>query len=501
MLLEQAAELDHQEDQRAVDVYFQAAVATSGGLPGSTAEFAHRATLNAQAVWGLLDTGQRYGRLDPRRQLLVVEGGPRIVPVRHYGFAWRAVDFTRISAADDHTHHELAARFASPGWGAPLVVERISGSAERFFRPWQPFAATAVLRPAGGGAYVLEFYNPLVFDCIAWGQGVVPLAGDATAPLAATINEAPRQYLRAFTAPTDVSVQPQLVMSEPYQPGKIPLVLIHGLYSDPITWADMLNALRAQRDLYARYQFWLFRYPTGGNVLGSAAALRHSLYEARATFDPAHADPAFDQMVLVGHSLGGLLAKMQVTHSGDLLWRAAAEQPFDALRAPPALRERLAREFFYEPVPMVARVILIGTPHRGSGMSRRLVGRVATALVRFGDEEQVYRELMEQNRDVFRPDIQRRRPTTIQLLEPDNPFLLALERMPISCRVRLNTILGDSSRNPLAEPSDGVVPVSSAQHAGDSTLVVDEKHEYVHRHDDAIQEVSRILRWHASGAP
>lgn len=503
-LLDEAAALDLEESAESVDLYFQAAAQAAQALFGNSDGCpldGRWQDIYCDALAGLINSGQRFGRLDPRGQLTVVDHGPRVIPVRHYGFAWRPVDFSRLVLAQGEENRNIGDHIDRVGLGLPLVAERLAACQEPFFRPWQPFAATAVLRPTGPDAYALELYNPLAIDVIPWGDATVPLAGDFTAPLAATVNETPRQYFRAFTAPSDTTVQPQLVMIEPYQRGKIPVVFIHGLYSDALTWADMINELRARPDLYARYQFWAFRYPTGGNLLGSAAALRAQLQQARSMFDPDHTDPAFDQMVLVGHSLGGLVALMQVTTSYDLLWRAAAVQPFDAVRAPPALRERLARDFFYEPSPMVSRVIFIGTPHRGSGMARRLAGKVGTVMVNFGSEEETaYRNLMEANPDVFKPEVAWRRPTTIQLLDPDSPFLEALAQMPIACRVRTNTILGDGGKNPFGEPSDGVVPVSSAQHGGESELVVTEEHERLHRHEETIAEVARILRQHAATA-
>ena len=243
----------------------------------------------------------------------------------------------------------------------------------------------------------------------------------------------------------------------------------------------------------------MFRYPTGGEVLESAAVLRQRLRLARETFDPQHTDPALDAMVLVGHSLGGLVSEMQITSSYDLLWREMAVQPFDALRASPEVQERLARDFFFEPVPMVRRVIFIGTPHQGSGLTRRLVGRVGDAVVSFGSaEDDAYWQLMDQNRDVFKPTVQRRRPTTIDLLDPESPFLQALAEMPINCATDLHSIVGTGGHSLTGEPGDGVVPVASARHCGDSELFVPAKHEKLHRHPASIAEVARILRLHAA---
>jgi pimeloyl-ACP methyl ester carboxylesterase len=400
---------------------------------------------------------------------------------------------------------EIAHHYTNPGLGLPLVGERIAVCPEEiFFRRWQPFAVTAVLRPVADTAatsacseHVLELYNPLAFETLDWGGVPCPLARDLTAPLAAIVNEVPRQYLRGFTAPSDTSVKPQLLLLEPYQRGKIPVVFIHGLYSDPITWVDMINELRAQSDLYDQFQFWTFRYPTGGEMLESAAVLRQRLLLARETFDPQHTDPALDAMMLIGHSLGGLVSEMQITSSYDLLWRAVALQPFSALRASPEMQERLARDFFFEPVPMVKRVIFIGTPHRGSGIARRLAGCVGNALISFGStEDEDYRQLIDQNCGLFKPAVQRHRPTTIDLLDPDSPFLQALAEMPINCATRLHSIIGTGGCSP-SEPGDGVVPVASARHCGDSELLVPAKHEKLHRHPASIAEVARILRLHA----
>ncbi len=509
--LAHAHELDLRAEEAAVDLYYRAAVQSLQALPPCTAigDATSEETYHL-AISGMVDAAQRYRRFDPQRQLIVVDGGTRALPVRHFGFAWQPQDFSRLTSAKRHRCRDITHHYANPGLGLPLVGERIAAcQPETFFRPWQPFAVTAVLQSADelvdqateipSTEYTLDLYNPLAVDAVAWGARVRPLARDLTAPLAAIVNEVPRQYLRGFTAPSDTSVQPQLVMVEPYQRGKFPLVFVHGLYSDPITWVDMANELRTQRDLYDRYQFWTFRYPTGGELLDSAAALRHNLQLARDTFDGDHTDPAMDAMVLVGHSLGGLLSKMQVTTSYDLLWREVALQPFDAVRAPPEIQARLARDFFFEPVPMVTRVIFIGTPHQGSGMARRLAGRVGSALVRYGSEEVTeYRQLIQDNPCVFKPYLQRHRPTTITLLDPDSPLLAGLWQMPVNGATRLHSIIGTGGVNALSEPGDGVVTVSSARHYGDSERFVHARHEMLHRHAASISEVAGILRVHAA---
>jgi len=512
-LLADARQLDRQGCARSVDFYYRAAlrsarildVDTCGGAGCRSTWLVYHAALG-----GLIDAGQRYGRLDPRCRLVVDERRGRSIPVMHQGFAWRPSDFSLLVSASRFQSRQIAHRFGDCGIGHTLIAERIACCQEElFFRPRQPFAVTAVLRPLrdcdGGDApeSVLELHNPHTTDTILWRTTAVELARDLTGPMAAIVREAPRQYLRGFTAPSDLSVQAQLVLVEPYQPGKIPVIFIHGLYSDPITWVDTVNELRAVPGLYERFQFWMFRYPTGGELLESAAVLRQRLILARELFDPQHADPALDEMVLIGHSLGGLVSMLQVTESGDAIWREMAHQPFGALCAPPDVLSRLARRLFYEPVPFVTRAILIGTPHSGSTMTRRLAGRIGRKLVRFDNAaDRQYRELLEENQDVFYPKVvEAGRPTTIDLLEPSSPFLAGLKQMCVNPAVHLHSIIGTGGGDIFHQPGDGVVSVASARRSGvDSEFYVCAKHEQLHRDPKSIAEIVRILQLHLADA-
>ena len=205
-----------------------------------------------------------------------------------------------------------------------------------------------------------------------------------------------------------------------------------------------------------------------------------------------------DQMVLVGHSMGGIVAQLQCTCSYDILWRQAAKRSLETVRTTPAMRERLRRVFFFDPSPLVKRVVFIGTPHRGSTRSRRLIGRVASSLVHLsGPEEVQYRQLMDNNRDIFAEYLWDSWPTSIDLLEPSNPLLQALACMPFNRCVRRHTIIATGGMAISGEPGDGVVSVSSARQAGVcSELLVPVRHEELHRNATTVNELLRILREH-----
>jgi pimeloyl-ACP methyl ester carboxylesterase len=514
--------LEIERKHACVDLYYRSAlrawqVLESAGVP-SVQDAGYRVAWQVyqQSLTALIEAGQRHARLDPRRHLLVWENGRRlVVPVVHHGFAWKPADFCQLIPADEFQGADISRYYRTPGLGVRLVAVRAAAQAAPFFRDRHPFAATAVLRPvrtvrsgrecpgplpvSDSSEAVLEFYNPHLFERVALGHAVVPLERDLTAPWAFTVKELPRRYLEGFLAPFDTQVKPKLLMVEPYQRGKIPVVFIHGLLSDPMTWVDAANELRAQPDVYQRFQFWGFRYPTGGALLESAADLREKLLVARELCDPGHEDPAMDRMILVGHSMGGLVARLQVTYSLDTLWRHAAKQPLEAVRTMPVVRERLRRDFFFDPSPLVTRVVFIGTPHRGSAWSRRVIGRVGSSLVRqSADEDSQYLRPTSDNRDIFYPYLWRSRPTSVDLLEPSSPLLGAMALMPFSQRVRLHSIIGTGGTSLFGEAGDGVVPVSSARLGGVcSELRMPVRHDELHHDSVAMAELMRILREHA----
>lgn len=510
------------EDVACVDLYYRAALQARQHLETATTprcdnpDYQRAWEIYQQSLSQLIKTGQQYGRLDPRGRLRISTGGGwRIVPINYHGFAWKPSDFCELILPEGRSRSDLAVNYRSPGLGTALVAVRHASCEEPFHQISQPFAVTAVLRPAqapetrisGDGlparaedsGAVLDFYNPYLFDSTRVGTAMVMLDRDLSAPVAYAAEHSSRNYLEGFLDPRDADVKPKLWCWEPYRPGKIPLVLIHGLYSDPSTWADAVNALCAQPDIYRNYQIWFYGYPTGGAVLDSAAKFREQLTVAREVFDPAHQDLSLERMVLVGHSMGGLIAQLQVAYSSDILWRQAARQPLEAVRTTPQMHKRLEDDFFFDPSPLVSRVVFIGTPHHGSSMARRVVGLAASNLVKsLGAEEEEYRQLMDANPDVFYEYIQRAPPTSVDLLEPSNPFLEALACMPVSRRVKLHSIIGTGGSALAAEPGDGVVPVSSAHLDGVcSELFVPARHEKLHHDETTLAELSRILREHS----
>ena len=119
---------------------------------------------------------------------------------------------------------------------------------------------------------MLELYDPLVSSDIMLGGRRVPLETDLSTPLAYLLND-PRLEIAATIGllhPDQSQKTRGLYMLEPYEPGKIPVLMVHGLWSSPLTWMEMFNDLRSNPEIRQNYQFWFYEYPSGRAILGQA---------------------------------------------------------------------------------------------------------------------------------------------------------------------------------------------------------------------------------------
>jgi pimeloyl-ACP methyl ester carboxylesterase len=500
-----AAELQYEAGRQAdaacnpvsIDHYFAAATQSWPYHVAGAAVEDNRATeLYRSSVRSFIESAVRFGRFDRNCGVLLANG--QLLPVTYQGFVWQPADFCTFLPVGCYQSQRFSNHYVAPGVGVPYVVLTSTSPRHAFTNMAQPFAATAVVSPSPslGGGFALQFYDPLRTSATDAG---LPITRDLTAPIAYAASQETDAWLEDFLRPDRGDTLDGLHMREPFQPGKIPVVFVHGLASDPLTWAQLENDLRAQPAIFARYQFWFFRYDTGDPFLSSAAQLRRQLAMLRQTYDPMRCDPSLSQMALIGHSMGGLLSKMQVTYSGDLIWNSAATQPFNTIVTDPTTRAELGSAFFFGPSPDIRRVIYIATPHRGSSDATRCIGRISSALVEERpDWVARHEQLVRDNPCAFRDELRRGIPTSVDLLEPQSCILQATNTLPYNQGVALHSIIGDDRWSPIQGRSDGVVAVSSARIAGvQSELFVDARHSGVQRDSNTVREVICILSRHA----
>jgi pimeloyl-ACP methyl ester carboxylesterase len=288
-------------------------------------------------------------------------------------------------------------------------------------------------------------------------------------------------------------------MHRPYERGKVPVVLIHGLWGFPHQWDPMVKDLEAEPLVRERYQFWTFSYASGDPIPFSAHLLRKSLRRARKLYDPDGTDAAFDRMVVVGHSLGGILAKMLAQDSQSHIWHTVSNWPVDRLAGTPRDCQLFRDVFVYNTVPEVRRLIFIATPHRGSPVDRGLVRDLGTRIC---DRTSRFREareaLLARNEpDFFLPGFRAENPTSASELEWEHPFLLALCDRGIDPSVRSHSIIADLRNPPAPGAGDGIVPYSSSHLECAASEVLFRGHHICLNDPALIQEARRILMEHA----
>jgi len=504
-----------------VDLYFEA-VAFSWNFvrrQGATLEPAYRTAWNVYhaALRRLMAAGQKFGRLDASRGLQVMTPtGPILLPINYHGFVWKPIDFNLLNIDTGLVDGKLVNHYRCNGLGVPVVIERQHSEAERFHLPVTPFAATVVLRPSlaamAGQASPLgapdshgsvEFYDPLRIAKVRVNRRDVELASDMSAPFEAMIRRRSYNAWDGLWLPDDPETKGQLFMLEPYQPGKYPIVFIHGFYSSSVIWADLANEIMASKQLRDRFQIWAYRYPTGAPFLESAAVLRRELSATISTFDPDHRDSAMSNMMLVGHGMGGLIAKLQVTSSGDTIWRAVANRPIGQLRTSDAQRQRLFDLFYFEPLPFVSRVAFMGTPHDGAMTAGNAIGQTASHCIQMSTQQIIeHRVLMNNNPGVFTPEVERRIPTSIDMLSPSSCLLQSLQGLCPGPELQMHNIIGTGLPSPLQGPADGIVAVDSARHPGVSTeRLVHTSHQRLHDDPETFEEIKCVMVRHAWESP
>jgi len=264
----------------------------------------------------------------------------------------------------------------------------------------------------------------------------------------------------------------------------------------------MFNDLRSFQELRRNYQFWFYQYPTGQPFWISATQMRSDLFELRRTLDPDAVHPVLDQMVLVGHSMGGLVSRMQTIESGEEFWRILSDEPFDKVKGGEVELQRLAAALFFHPNNAIKRVVTIGTPHRGSNYSNDYTRWIARNVIRLPSSvKDIGNSLVRQNPELFRNTELVNTNNSIDSLSPQSPIFPTMLRARKAPWVTYHNIVGVVRKSNWfggeAELSDGVVGVQSA-HMDDvaSEILVEAKHQDIHSKPRAILEVRSILVEH-----
>ncbi|HUA39176.1 MAG TPA: hypothetical protein VMA35_12365 [Candidatus Sulfopaludibacter sp.] len=441
--------------------------------------------------------------------LRVTPPGAVAVQFTQPGFPWSLDLVSEFYSADEFIVRGLSTRNRDSGLGAPLIVvtKNVGKFQEQLHAP-----ATVFLRvsgdvrdwSAGKLTATLELYAAFNATQVEVNGKSVPLQTDTTAPIAQGLNDSAVWKLglaQFFSA--DLQSKTGIRRMEPYAPDQIPVVFVHGTASSPVWWAEMWNTLNADPVIRERYQFWMFNYASGNPITYTAGILRYDLMNEIKTLDPDGKDMALRHMVIIGHSQGGLLAKLTATDTGDKIWRLISKTNIDDLKIDDKTREVLRDNFFFKPLPCVSRVIFIATPHRGSYRDSEFVQKLLNRFMKLpGDVVDASTSLLKLKNTIQLPaSVRNGVPSSLNGMATDNPFLLTLADIPVAPGIKCNSIIAIKGNDQPPNGADGVVRYTSAHvDYAESEFIVRSSHS-CQGNPLTIEEVRRILLKNLDDAP
>jgi pimeloyl-ACP methyl ester carboxylesterase len=395
-------------------------------------------------------------------------------------------------------------RSIKEGIGAPMVI------ASKGFDPtkFDPFiqgknvyyGVTEVLQFNGRNC-TAAYVDPLATETVKFGGHTFPVAADFTAPIGLALAELkPRKVeIAQMFRPGEFAANTRLARLQPYDPKKIPILCIHGLGDSQATWAPLIESLRGDATIRQNYQIWFFSYPTGYPYPMMAEVLRKKM-DAINSYYPGH-----KPIVVIGHSMGGMIARELITDSEMKIWDAYYDIPPSELSLPKEAKQIIINALIFRHRPEVSRVIYMSASHRGADLATGFIGRLGARIIANTGDIIGGREEEADAVNMSKPDPEgmqlKKLPNSIDALKPGNRFVTTMDELPPRKGVPYHSIIGDRGKGgnldrtkPMS--TDGIVPYWSSHLEGaESELIVPSGH-WSNQHPQAIKEVKRILLKH-----
>ena len=401
-------------------------------------------------------------------------------------------------------NQKLNNRQTTEGVGVPLVgwkkTSPVGQHREKFLLPnGLPYNITAVLA-FEGGAPVWHFQKRFKQEEIKIGGSTRTLAADWSAPneFYWSMCELDDLLVQNVILPDRFTEETGIYFLQPYDPNKIPLVFVHGLVSSPDAFKNAINSLVPEPWFRKNYQIWLYNYPTGNPWIFSSLNFREKMREACAYARSKGPDQNLNRMVVVAHSMGGLLTRSSITDPGNAFYNEYFDKPIDQLKISQNSRRMIRDGTLYEPLHEPRRVVFMAVPHRGSPVATwgpsvwfsRLIrlpktltiGLLDTALTTVGK--------------VAQGEAPSGQMTSIGSLSPNNPANLALNKLPLPHGVTFHSIIGDRGKGDTPNSSDGIVPYWSSHVTPVASEKIVSSNHGVPDNADAAVELKRILKLH-----
>ena len=413
----------------------------------------------------------------------------RLEPASHA--VWAPNYFTSFELEQQIKEKLIRKENIQEGVGGALVGVRLVNPPDKFAPRRGITAAVTTTLDFHGKDATLALRRPAKQPTASVEGKTRPLAANFSAPISyykPPSNLALVGLVGGFEA-KHYPAQIGLYFLQPYDPERIPLVFVHGLFSTPWTWVQTINGLQADPEIRKHYQFWVFAYPTGYPILYSALRLRQEL----ARVDQAY--PNHKPFVVVGHSMGGMLTHDQIVTLTPAMWEKSIGDTARNIFAQNSSDNLIVRATTFRANPRIKRVVFICTPHRGSDMASGGLGKFAISLINLpGQLASVMKDSLSSGELLQLTGSSKRLPNSVWGLKPTNPALPVINEARIS--VPYHSIIGDRGKGDSPNSTDGVVAYWSSHLDGaQSEKIVPGPHGSCEL-PQTIAELDRILRLH-----
>lgn len=484
----------------------------ASGVPASdwmTEASSRRAAIVYNTALTIFISGEK-DRLASGKGNLSVDSplGPLIVTSRYAaGTRFPAGYFDQIIPADNIKITGFTTRARVSGLGVPLVGVRqrtADRNAEMRLQPpgqgvHAPLNAIARFEHSRSGPprLILEISDLNQTSTTRLRDRTVRLAGDFTAPLALSFDDINDLMVgvRALLNVGSVENYTGIYLTEPVDRKRTPVLLLHGLSSSPLVWRNVVTQAMKDPRIRENYQFWYAFYSSGEPITPTTASIRSRIAAIRQANDSKGTAPLSKNMIIVGYSMGGVIARALATDIGNHLWATVTDRPFEDIELKDDDRALIRDWIFWKPDLTIKEVVFLATPHRGTRMAdasfaqlgRKFIG-LPTTFLQF--QKRIFTAL---GSLIENPDLPTRAISGVDSLSPSAPIYKAFATAPFVSSAETHSIIGDRGRGDTPDSSDGVVGYwSSHLDSAVSEIIVPTGHD-VQTDPNSEAEIRRVL--------
>lgn len=362
-----------------------------------------------------------------------------------------------------------------------------------------PKSATSIDQIINSPEFQLKLHDPYKHEKVTVAGKQYALAANFSAPYGLWLaeNNLGRAAYLVLIDRDDNLIMPHLYMLEPYNPKKKVIVLIHGLASSPEAWIRLTNDIMGDPVLRENFQVWQVFYSTNMPILESRFQINALVQQGFARV--ANNAPAKKDAVLVGHSMGGVIARLMVSQA-DITqdaFKLVQNTRIAQFKDNPLFKARLQMQ----PIPNFTRAIFLATPHRGTEYADRWHTKLARKIIRipgaflgaFADTLQGEIGLKDFVKELGH-DLIQNGPSD---LSENSKFTALTKDIQPSKNIKFHSIIGNTvDTQDTKLMSDDIVSYESAYLEGAVSSKVIKGGHSIQETPEAVLELRRILRLH-----